>query len=113
MLIFTIAGNQVVVGMAMATPASGGWGSGIHPLYADSPDIAKMMFKYLFENQPDVSKGVFLETIEPNAQNVKEFVSVLGIDNPTHTLRRMYTGKDITTNFIKIYSLSNSDLHLF
>ena len=108
-----LPGDGKVVGMAMATPAAAGWHSAIHPLYADSLDIAKLMFRYLFENQPMMSEGVRFETIVPNEQNAKELMSAVGINETVSKMTRQYTGKEITTTLHKIYSLSNCELHFF
>ena len=97
----------------MAKPAAAHWKSHVGPLYAESQDVAKLMFQYLFKNQPNVAEGVYFETIAPNAQNVKEFMTEIGIGGELFSFERQYTGKEITTAYDKIYCVSNTDLHWF
>ena len=101
----------MVLGIAMVSPAAEKWQ--IKPLYADSMDVAKLILQFLIENQPKVCDGLFIESIQPNEEQVKQIMSAVGIAKTNFTFKKQHTSEEICTPYHKTYAVTNLELHGF
>ena len=97
----------------MAVPANPDvhYGSVLQPLYADSPEIAQMIVKFLYENQPLMAKGVMMKCLG-TSQNGTVLISRLGLKE-LRRLQRQYSGPALDIPLEKVYTISNVDVFLY
>ena len=103
----------MVLGIAMVTPTAGKWRNSIRPFYADSMDVAKVILRFLIENQPKIYDGLFIQTIQPNEERVKQIMSAAGIAKTNFTFKKQHTSEEICTPYHKTYAISSLELHGF